>query len=449
MTEALTAASYFVAGVVIYYGLLFCVSFMHRGPDAEDPGITFVIFVPALNEEAVIELTLRNLLAQRHDRYVICVADDGSTDSTASILGRYAGDSRLMVLHRQPPRAQIGKSDVLNACFDATMHALSSNHPVLGGLDPSKVVAVIVDADGRLDEDALQCVAPYFGDPGVASVQIGVRIANAGTNLLTRMQDMEFVGFSAFVQRARDRFGSSGLGGNGQFTRLSALADLAMSRGGPWQLEALTEDLELGLALVCRGWRTRYCPDAYVAQQGLPRWRPLFRQRTRWIQGHYSCWSYLPKLARSSASVSCRIDLGLYLLLIVTVVAVTFCAVVSTLGVLGLGDAHSDFLVFLPLGPWRNSLSLLLGVTPLSVFMYAYQREAAHRFHAWEVPTAAVVFTAYTYVWIFASIRAVFRNLAGRRNWIKTPRVAELPSPGAPLAELPAATEPKLLGSGA
>jgi cellulose synthase/poly-beta-1,6-N-acetylglucosamine synthase-like glycosyltransferase len=425
MAILLTATSYFVATVVVYYAALFCVSLLRHSAGSGELPAAYVIFVAALNEEAVIAQTLERLLALDHSRFVVCVGNDSSTDATPEILDRYVENPRVSVLHRQLPRAQTGKSDVLNECMEQTMRMLSSEHPVLGGLDPASVVVGIVDADGWLDRDTLSAVGPYFSDASVASVQIGVRIANASTNLLTRMQDMEFVGFSAFVQRARDRVGSSGLGGNGQFTRLSALLDLEAARGGPWRVDALTEDLELGLALVCRGWRTRYCPSVYVAQQGLPSWPALFRQRTRWIQGHYRCWSYLPRLMRAPATLMTRLDLSLYLLLIVTVIIVSFNAVVATLMIAGLVSAHNDFLSFLTAGSLRNTVSLTFGLAPLGMFMYVYQRHATKGFRIWEIPAAGLLFTLYTYVWILATIRAFARTLSGRQNWVKTPRVVE------------------------
>jgi 1,2-diacylglycerol 3-beta-glucosyltransferase len=433
-----TGASYFVAAVVVYYAVLFAISLLRGGPDGVAPPLAFVIFVAALNEEAVIAETMRSLLALDHERLVVCVGDDGSTDTTPRLLTCYRAHPRVMIVRRELPRAQVGKSDVLNECFERTVAMLRSAHPILSSIDAERVIVGIVDADGRLDRHALREVGPYFGDPGVASVQIGVRIANAETNLLTRMQDMEFVGFSAFVQRARDRLGSSGLGGNGQFTRLSALVELHADRGGPWLTHALTEDLELGLALICRGWRTRYCPTAYVAQQGLPGWKALFRQRTRWIQGHYRCWSYIPRLAIAPTSFVARLDLMLYLLLIVTVIVVTFSTVVSVLAGFGVITAQNDFLSAIPVGRARNAASVLIGVAPLAMFMFAYQRHSLRPLRIWDVPAAGVLFTLYTYVWVLATARAFVRMATGRRDWVKTPRVAELagaqeatPSPAA------------------
>lgn len=432
MAFALTFASYFIAAVVLYYAALFAIAWLNRGPDGEDPGLAFVIFVAALNEEEVLRATLESLLGLDHERVIVCVGDDGSTDGTRAILEEFTFDERVIAIHRRLPDAQRGKSDVLNACFAKTLELIAARHPVLGGLDPARVIVGIVDADGRLDRHTLRAVAPYFADDGVASVQIGVRIANARTNLLTRMQDMEFVGFSAFVQRARDRIGSSGLGGNGQFTRLSALVGLYAERNGPWRLDALTEDLELGLALICQGWRTRFCPTAYVAQQGLPGWRALFRQRTRWIQGHYACWSYLRPLMTAPTALATRVDLILYLLLIITVIVVTTSAVISVLMLLGVLIVDNGFLSFIADEGDRRLVNLAFGLIPIVLFMYVYQRNAEAPFRFWEIPTVAVVFTVYTYVWIFATARALARIALGRHNWVKTPRVSEQPAAALP-----------------
>ena len=59
-------------------------------------------------------------------------------------LARYEEDPRVAVIHRHAPRARTGKSDVLNECMEHTMRLLHSSHPVLGGLDPTQVVAGIV-----------------------------------------------------------------------------------------------------------------------------------------------------------------------------------------------------------------------------------------------------------------------------------------------------------------
>ena len=68
--------------------------------------------------------------------------------------------------------------------------------------------------------------SPYFQQPRVGAVQVGVRMYNAQESLLARMQDIEFVVFTEIYQRARRHLGTVELGGNGQFVRLAALRSL-------------------------------------------------------------------------------------------------------------------------------------------------------------------------------------------------------------------------------
>jgi len=427
VTIDLTQLSWVITAIVAYYGVLFVASLARRGPGtspAEGRPPLMVVLVPARNEELVLDGTLAGLSGLSYPgEHRVLVVDDASSDATPLITARWAGrDPHVRVSRRVPPEAGQGKSEVLNHAHGLVTRWLAEGDPWLDGRAADDVILVIVDADGRLEPTALAEVAPYFSDPSVGSVQIGVRIANSRTNLLARMQDIEFVGFSWLVQIARDRIGSSGLGGNGQFTRLSALTALGTD---PWQRGALTEDLDLGLRLVRAGWRTRFCHTTYVDQQGLASWRPLLRQRTRWIQGHYQCWRHLGGLAAArKVPLAARLDLMLYLVLVLTVLLVSFTVTVGFLGALGVVDVVNDFLTFVPYGPPRRFASLALSVLPVMVFMATYQRHSAHPFRWVEVPAAALVFTAYGYVWLFVSLRAL-ANLALRRNaWVKTPRLA-------------------------
>src|SRR5205807_2908862 len=93
-------------------------------------------------------------------------------------------------------------------------------------------------------------------------------------------------------QVLRHRLGSVGLGGNGQFTRLSAL-NLLGDR--PWS-DCLVEDMELGLRLHLQGVGIGYVWRACVTQQGVTDAKRLLRQRTRWAQGNLQCARLLPSL---------------------------------------------------------------------------------------------------------------------------------------------------------
>jgi len=412
-----------VAAVVVYYFFLYIHlhvrKWLHKEVfDTSYEPFVFVI-IPAHNEEAVIAHTIESLLRQDYTHRAIMVMNDGSHDATSDVAKRYL-DRGVIVVDRDLEIAGQGKGEVLNHAFLIINEMVDSHHPVLDGRGPDDVVICIMDADGQLEQGSLRAVVPYFADPMVGGLQIGVRIANVATNTLTRMQDVEFIGFSAFVQEARDAFGSVGLGGNGQFARLAALRSLGRP---PWT-KCLTEDLDLGLSLVRMGWRNRFCPNAYVAQQGVTGIPQLVRQRTRWIQGHYQCWQHLSELTKSkNVALKTRLDLTLYLVLVIFIVLVTAGFVLSILSMLGLVAVQTSFLAWLPGGALKNAVLLVLSIGPLALFMTTYQTHAASPLKWWEVPAYAFIFAFYTYMWVAASMSAWFRMSLGRDAWAKTQRV--------------------------
>lgn len=257
--------------------------------EARTPAVAVYFLIPCLNEEAVIGTTITRLL--RDDETRVVVVDDGSRDRTAEVV-RSVGGERTLLISRRLPLAQQGKGPALNAGLPAIIADSKAR-----GLDPSQVVVCVMDADGELSDGALRHVLPLFDDPIVGGAQLGVRISNRDVNLLTAMQDFEFWGLAATAQLGRVRLGTVSLGGNGQFTRLSALCGLGAK---PWS-EALTEDLDLALRLMSDGWRLTTTPLASVHQQAVLTFPALIRQRTRWFQGHMACIGHLRRLWASPA----------------------------------------------------------------------------------------------------------------------------------------------------
>ena len=346
----------------------------------------------------------------------------GSTDATDELARTFERRGRVLVVDRPREIAGRGKGAVLNHGFEVVCELVERGDPRVDGRAPEDIVIGVIDADGVLDQHALADVAPLFADPRVGGVQISVRIANAAAGLLERCQDMEFVGFSHLAQAARDRIGSVGLGGNGQFTRLSALLSLGRA---PWT-DCLTEDLDLGLSLTRLGWRIRFCPTAWVAQQGVTTTRAWLRQRTRWAQGHYQCWSHFPGLlvARKTPILT-RIDLAIYLLFVTFVMFVTANLLITVAGAAGLLWLSNDFLSFLPLGLPKNVATLVLGVGPVAIFLVRYQTESDRPLRWWEVPAYGAAFALYAYLWALATLWAWARMLLGRGSWAKTARIQQ------------------------
>ena len=383
-----------------------------RPPD----GLFFVFLVPCLNEELVIGRSLERLLAIPGRNYQVVVIDDGSDDATPELV-RGLDDPRVRLFRREPPEARQGKGEALNAAF-RDVCAWAERH----GRDPREVVVVVVDADGRLEPDALFEVAPYFHDPRTGAVQVGVRMYNAGESLLARMQDFEFVTFTEVFQRARERVGSVGLGGNGQFTRLAALKDLGEA---PWT-DCLTEDLDLGVRLLVAGWSNHFCPTTWVSQQAVTSLRRLLRQRARWFQGHLQCLGRVPLVLGSRLPAAAAGDLVYHLLSPLLVLATSLAMAVFLFALVALvADA--------PQGAWHALthpdaalLALLyavsFGLAPCYGFAYWLRDRRT------SLPRAiglAHLFHVYAYLWFAAGWMALGRAARRRRSWAKTARTPE------------------------
>jgi cellulose synthase/poly-beta-1,6-N-acetylglucosamine synthase-like glycosyltransferase len=382
-------------------------------PSAAPGGEFFVFLMPCLNEQLVIARSLQRLLSMPTENFAVMVIDDGSDDGTAAAVSGVA-DERVWLLSRELPNARQGKGEALN---DAIAHLANSGR--LAGRDPDSVIIAVVDADGHLDPHALGDVTEFFADPAVGAVQIGVRINNRDRSMLARMQDMEFVIYTDVFQRGRRHLGSVGLGGNGQFVRLSALRSLGPV---PWT-RSLTEDLDLGVRLAAAGWRNEYCRTAAVHQQGVVEVRRLIRQRARWFQGNLQSWRLIPLVLRTMPGLGGADLLFLLsspaLVLIASLLTLSFAVALANCAVLA-ATGHDPF------GWWvAVTYALILGPTLVFAGVY-WKRDTGLR------PVKAFwlahLYVGYSMIWYASGWWAAARAVRGSTGWAKTDRVADGPA---------------------
>jgi 1,2-diacylglycerol 3-beta-glucosyltransferase len=371
-------------------------------PEGSD-GFTWVFLVAAMNEEVTIGDSVERLLALEVAHRRIIVIDDGSDDRTPEILAGIQHPD-LSVLRRELPNARMGKGQGLNAAY----HRIGE---LLPDVDRERVIAVVVDADGRIAPDALPFVAAHFEDPAIGGVQTLVRIYNRG-GFLTNMQDVEFSIYGSVYQAGRNREGTAGMGGNGQFNRLSALDDV-VEGPGPWRTR-LTEDQDLGLRLIAAGWRSHQEVRAEVHQQGVPRLRPLLRQRTRWAQGNLQAIDLLGPTLRAPFSLAARLEESLYLLMPLwqSLVGLGFvtAVVLWVTGTAGLVPAAKAIPLVYVLG-FSNSV---LG-------SFAARQAAGWR--SWlKAIVVAHLYALYTWILFPVLVRSLARQVTTRRDWARTER---------------------------
>jgi cellulose synthase/poly-beta-1,6-N-acetylglucosamine synthase-like glycosyltransferase len=380
----------------------------------EDLATYFLI--PCLNEELVIGQTIRALLNDRRARAV--VVDDASDDATGDVAAAI-DPSRVVVVRRELPEARLGKGPALNTGLAAILH-----HAATHQIAASRIIICVMDADGELSPRALDEVLPLFADGRIGGVQLPVRIRNTGS-LLTTLQDLEFWGVAAIGQIGRNATGTVSLGGNGQFTRLTALLELGRD---PWR-PRLTEDLDLGLALAAAGWRLISTPRAHVSQQGLPGLRALIRQRTRWYQGHMEAAEWFKELWTSRRlSHLGMLEISLYLM--IPWVLVLPWSILFNYNLVVMAGWIFGWSAAPPIGSDLTeqiasiAVWYLLSFMPIwsAGYMYYKQRRSGGFLRAFLL---GHLLLASNYIAYAACWRALYRRITGAHGWQKTKRLDE------------------------
>ncbi|WP_104478750.1 glycosyltransferase family 2 protein [Actinokineospora auranticolor] len=424
-----------------YVALIVVPYLRHRRAAPGDPHrLEWHFFVPCRDERAVVGDTVRYLRGTFPHAHV-WVIDDDSDDGTADVVTamqgpRHGGDRNLHLVRRRRPNARTGKGAALNAAYRALKGWLGRH------ADTDRAIIVVVDADGRPAPDCLAvCAADHlFGDPRVGAVQVDVRMRNRGTPprgtgwwrrkfglAMVRMQDLEFRSAIAAIQLSRGRTGTISMGGNGQFTRLSALDSITHGLG-PWR-GALLEDFELGVHLLTRGWKTGFTLDTHVDQEALYSLRRFLAQRTRWGQGTMQCGKYVRRIFDSRhLSTLGAAEMLYYLaqpwmqLLGTLIYPIPFLL----LAFRAAGDPGAVWDWFTG-GAWiLFTVYGAFGLLPFVIWGPIYRSRCEPgkgllRAIGWGFAYAVYIYTFYITSW-----RAVFRLARRRNGWSKTRRNTEL-----------------------
>jgi len=233
----------------------------------ELPRVT--IQLPIFNEQFVIDRLIEAVCAMEYpkDRLEIQVLDD-STDETqavaAGIVARYAAlGNPIEYIHRD------------------NRHGFKA-----GALDAGLKVAkgeyvAIFDADFVPPHDWLMKVIHHFAEPGIGMVQTRWAHMNREYSMLTQIEAILLDGHFIIEHGARVRTGDYfNFNGTAGMWRIKAISD-----GGGWQHDTLTEDTDLSYRSQLAGWKFKYLPEVECASE-LPIEMTAFKtQQARWAKG--------------------------------------------------------------------------------------------------------------------------------------------------------------------
>jgi len=415
----------------LYYLSLFLISFGYKNKfdDEIESKYFFFILIPAKNEEKVIKNTIENFLKFKNRNFRLIIINDNSNDLTRDIvLSFLKRDERVMLFDKIIKKRKGGKGEVLNFGFEQIMNLirnnflepLNLNSDFLKKYDFDHIIISIYDADSTPDANTISKISKYFNFLKVDALQTLVRISNREQNLLAKMQDIEFIGFSRVIQKGRSVIGSVGLGGNGQFVKLSSLLKLGIN---PWG-DTLTEDLEMGLKLISLGMKIGYCDDIITEQEGVLNLKSLIIQRSRWLQGHLTNWKYIYKILKSKSNFITKLDSIFYLTFVSSIVLITLSWLFSILSFVKFLFIKNYIIEYF------SNIHNLLGIVVIIIFSFTflpiffYGVKDFYKKNLLSKIFNILIFAFYTYIWIPSFFVGLYKLILGNEYWIKTERYA-------------------------
>ena len=370
-----------------------------------DPERFVSVLIPAYNEEAVIERSLRQVLASERVAIEVIVIDDGSKDRTSAVVtDHFADDPRVRLL----TIANGGKANALNQGL-----ALAKGE-----------IIVALDADTQFEPTTIARLARWFVDPRLGAVAGNAKVGNR-VNLITKWQALEYVTAQNLERRALTQLGAMTVVPGA----VGAWRKAAIEEVGGYPPDTLAEDQDLTIAIQRAGWKVMHDQHAVAWTEAPQSLRQLARQRFRWAFGTIQClwkhkrvmvtgkprglaWFGLPQVMLFQlvfAMVSPIIDLAL----IVNVIAT-----VTSIHEHGLSAVKGD--------PERMGLFwLLFAAIDLVAGLIAFvlEKHEDKRLLGWLVPMRFV----YRQTMYYVVIKAIVQALRGPRvGWSSIARSGQV-----------------------
>ncbi|WP_432930456.1 bifunctional polysaccharide deacetylase/glycosyltransferase family 2 protein [Microbispora sp. CA-135349] len=336
------------------------------------------VIVPAYNEAAGIEATVRSLVGTDYPGPVeVVVVDDGSTDETGPIAASLELPGVRVV--RQP---NAGKPTALTT---GIAHAA---HDVL----------VMVDGDTVFEPSTIGHLVRPLADRTVGAVSGNTKVGNR-RGLIGRWQHIEYVVGFNLDRRAFDLLGCMATvpGAIGAFRRE------AVASAGGVSADTLAEDTDLTMAICRRGWRVVYEERARAWTEAPASLGQLWRQRYRW------CYGTLQAIWKHRGAVLERRPFGrrcLGYLTLFQVILPLLAPVVDVMALYGLlvGDPLPVVAV------WAG----FVAVQALTGW-YALRLDAERASALWVLPLQQLVYRQLMYLVVIQSVATAV--LGARLRW--------------------------------
>ena len=365
--------------------------------------LSFSLLVPARHEQEVLEHTVLRLLESTHTDYEVIVIVGHDDPDTAAVAHRLAAEHPRLVSVVTDHHEKKNKPKALNNALP------NCRGDVVG----------VFDAEDQVHPELLAHVDHAFRDTGADVVQGGVQLINFHSSWYSLRNCLEYFFWFRSRLHLHAEKGFIPLGGNTVFVRTELLREY-----GGWDASCLAEDCDLGVRLSSQGKKVVVAYDSeMVTREETPdSVVSLFKQRTRWNQGFLQVyrkkdWKNLPSLRQRM--------LARYTLVTPFIQALSGLAL--------LAGVVLAFVAEVPVAVALVSFSPLVPMAAMTAFEvvglhdFGKQYQLRVRFSHYAKLLLGAPF--YQLILAGAALRAVWRELRGRKDWELTRHV------GAHLAE--------------
>ena len=378
-----------------------------------ETGLSFTLLLPIRHErQDVVENTVQKMLESSHDKFEIVIitgADDPETTGIAERLATIDPD-RISTVIDPAPR---NKSTGLNSAL-------------LSGKCHGDVIGVF-DAEDVVHPDLLTHVDHAFRSENADVVQGGVQLLNFYSSWYSLRNCLEYFFWFRSRLHLQAEKGFITLGGNTVFVKRELLEPKrGSSEQWGWDETCLAEDCELGVRLSSAGKKVvvAYSPEMVTREETPDTISSFIKQRTRWNQGFLQVyrkgtWKRLPTnrqrwLARFTLSTPFY-QAASGLAVPVGIAIGVFVKVPMVIAMISWMPAIPAFLV------------LAFEVAALRDFGKEYfgkdSGDQTHRVRTIHYLKLIVSMPFFQILLMFAALRAVWRELRGRKDWELTAHV--------------------------
>jgi glycosyltransferase XagB len=378
-----------------------------------ETGLSFTLLLPIRHErQDVVENTVQKMLESSHDKFEIVIitgADDPETTGIAERLATIDPDRITTVIDPAPRNKSTGLNSAL-----------------LSGKCHGDIIGVF-DAEDVVHPDLLTHVDHAFLSENADVVQGGVQLLNFYSSWYSLRNCLEYFFWFRSRLHLQAEKGFITLGGNTVFVKRELLEPKQdSSEQWGWDETCLAEDCELGVRLSSAGKKVvvAYSPEMVTREETPDSISSFVKQRTRWNQGFLQVyrkgtWKRLPTnrqrwLARFTLSTPFY-QAASGLAVPIGIAIGVFVKVPMVIAMISWMPAIPAFLV------------LAFEVAALRDFGKEYfgkdRADQTHRVRAIHYLKLVVSMPFFQILLMFAALRAVWRELRGRKDWELTEHV--------------------------